>query len=171
MKLLIGDMLSLSALEERAEIPSETVELVTGAADAVAAHQHKAEAKGITLTLVKESEPVFIQANRGKIAEVLSNLIDNAIKYTDKGGSVTVSVKKQNGKAAVSVKDNGIGIERKHLPRIFERFYRTDKGRSRVEGGTGLGLAIVKHICSYYGAAVTVSSKEGLGTEVTVEFK
>ncbi|MCL2796679.1 MAG: ATP-binding protein [Firmicutes bacterium] len=171
MKALIGDMLSLSALEERAPILEETVDLGKTAGEAVAAYERRAAAKNIALTLIAGSEPVFIQANQEKMTEVFSNLIDNAIKYTDPGGVVAVAVKKQNGHAAVSVKDNGIGIERKHLPRIFERFYRTDKGRSRVEGGTGLGLAIVKHICTYYGALVTVSSKEGLGTEVAIEFK
>jgi len=101
---------------------------------------------------------------------MLINLLDNAIKFTGEGGQVHVSVSLKNGRAMViKVKDNGIGIPREHQDRIFERFYRVDKGRSRKEGGTGLGLAIVKHIVLLVNGSVQVDSRPGEGTEFTVE--
>jgi len=168
MKALIGDMLALSELEEGAEFPEETIDLKELATQVLTAHKPKASGKNIKLIL--KAEPVTITANKEKITEVISNLVDNSIKYTDTEGTVSVSIKEQNNKVILKVKDNGIGIAPKHLNRVFERFYRTDKGRSRIEGGTGLGLAIVKHICNIYNAELKINSKENIGTEVVIEF-
>ena len=101
--------------------------------------------------------------NPHQITQVDSNLIDNAIKYSNQGEiQVTLFLEEQT--AVLSVKDNGIGIAEEHHPRIFERFYRVDKGRSRSTGGTGLGLSIVKHITEAHGGRIEVDSQEGMGS-------
>jgi two-component system phosphate regulon sensor histidine kinase PhoR len=99
-----------------------------------------------------------------KIHQVVVNLLSNAISYTQEGGLVTVEVQPAEGGVEISVTDNGIGIPPEHLSRIFERFYRVDKSRSREEGGTGLGLSIVKHIVEAHGGWVNVESKAGQGS-------
>jgi two-component system phosphate regulon sensor histidine kinase PhoR len=100
---------------------------------------------------------------------MLINLIDNAIKYNSENGSVRVKAWKAEGRIVLLVKDTGIGIDRHHLTRIFERFYRVDKGRSRSMGGTGLGLSIVKHIVNLYNGDIRVESEPGKGTEFIVQ--
>ena len=95
-------------------------------------------------------------------------MIDNATKYTNDGGTVIVSVVEQNNHLIVNVEDNGVGISQKYLPRIFERFYRIDKSRSRQLGGTGLGLAIVKHIASLHNAKVDIKSEVNKGTQISI---
>ena len=102
---------------------------------------------------------------------MIYNLCDNAIKYNREGGSVTVTVGKQDGHPYFSVADTGIGIPKEHLDRIFERFYRVDKSHSRMLGGTGLGLSIVKHGAAVHNARVILDSREGEGTTVTVVFE
>ena len=102
--------------------------------------------------------------------ELIINLCDNAIRYNDKNGSVLVSVKKQGESVVLSVKDDGIGISKEHQERIFERFYRVDKSRSKETGGTGLGLAIVKHIVALHDAKIEVESEVGKGSEISVIF-
>ncbi|MCL2675136.1 MAG: ATP-binding protein [Firmicutes bacterium] len=168
MKLLIEDMLKISELEENREIYDAQFDLKSVVEQVITAALPKAENKKITLTADLESCVIF--ANAEKITEVAANLVDNAIKYTDENGAVAVRLKTENGKAILSVKDNGIGIPQKALSRVFERFYRVDKRRSTAEGGTGLGLAIVKHICNHYSAPIKIQSTEGLGTEITVMF-
>ncbi len=113
------------------------------------------------------AERLVVEANRDQIEQVLVNLIDNAIKYTPSGGSVHVTAEREGDRAAVHVADTGIGIEGRDLPRIFERFYRVDKARSRQSGGTGLGLSIVKHIVESHGGQVTVESEKGRGSQFT----
>ena len=104
------------------------------------------------------------------IEELLFNLCDNAIRYNKPGGSVAVTVGQRDGKALLSVKDSGIGIPKESQERVFERFYRVDKSRSKKTGGTGLGLAIVKHIVAQHGAELRMESVPGEGTEMTVIF-
>jgi two-component system phosphate regulon sensor histidine kinase PhoR len=99
--------------------------------------------------------------------QLLINLLDNAIKYTEEG-SITISCTEENNKLILRVKDTGIGIGKDHLSRIFERFYRVDKGRSRKQGGTGLGLAIVKHIVELYNGNIQLESQPGVGTEFKI---
>ncbi|MCL2061370.1 MAG: ATP-binding protein [Firmicutes bacterium] len=168
MKLLITDMLKISELSEHKEIHDEKMDLAAVVQNAVTAMQPKAQAKSLTLTA--DLEACAILANAEKITEVAVNLIDNAIKYTDAGGTVSVSLQTENGRAHLTVKDTGLGIPQADLRRVFERFYRVDKGRAKKEGGLGLGLAIVKHICNHYNAPIKIHSTEGTGTEITVSW-
>ncbi len=106
--------------------------------------------------------------DQARLAQAIANLVDNAIKYSSDGGIVTVSGEDRGDLVAVSVTDTGIGIPPEHLPRIFERFYRVDRSRSRALGGTGLGLSIVKHITTSHGGRVEVQSTEGRGSCFTL---
>ena len=115
-----------------------------------------------------------VEELKSQMEEVLYNLCDNAIRYTNPGGTVVVSVYRDDimyeGNVVLEVKDNGIGIPKEHQQRIFERFYRVDKSRSKETGGTGLGLAIVKHIVELHDAGLTLDSEVGRGTTIKVEF-
>ncbi len=126
----------------------------------------KAVKNKAVINLQPSASKVFkVVADQKRIRQVLINLIDNAIKYGNKGGTaITISIHDLETKYLIEVSDNGPGIEEKFLPRVFERFYRTNKGRSRAKGGTGLGLAIVKHIIEAHRQNITVKSKEGEGT-------
>ena len=104
------------------------------------------------------------------LEEVVYNLCDNAIRYNNEGGKVEVTVKPVKGKIYLCVEDNGIGISKEHQERIFERFYRVDKSRSKATGGTGLGLAIVKHIARIHSARIKLESQVDVGTTITVTF-
>lgn len=162
---LIEDILRLSRLDEGVEIPTETVQLEEIAAQAVEQLREKARQSNVTLTL--DTEPCPLQGVSRLMHEIAYNLIDNAIKYNREEGTVTVSVTKDG---VLTVKDTGIGISPEHQDRVFERFYRADKSRSRQIGGTGLGLSIVKHACLHLGASVALKSEVGKGTEITVAF-
>jgi two-component system phosphate regulon sensor histidine kinase PhoR len=128
----------------------------------------KAKQKNIHCSIKKGCEqPVEVFADKEKISRVLINLVDNAIKYGRHEGTVTAGIYNTDEKhVLIEVSDNGIGIAEEHLPRIFERFYRTDVGRSRNTGGTGLGLAICKHIIEAHGQSVHVRSKPDVGTTI-----
>ena len=115
-------------------------------------------------------QPVSIIADRGMIEELVMNLCDNAIRYNRKKGRVIVSTYTEDGRGVLSVEDTGIGIPETSCNRVFERFYRVDKSRSKESGGTGLGLAIVKHIVAIHKADIELNSKEGSGTTVKVIF-
>ena len=101
----------------------------------------------------------------------MENLISNAISYNKVGGEISVTLTEGNGGACLQVKDTGIGIDKKHIPLLCQRFYRVDKSHSKKTGGTGLGLAIVKHICALYGATLDIESELDIGTVVSVTFK
>ncbi|MBU2649511.1 MAG: sensor histidine kinase [Bacteroidetes bacterium] len=126
----------------------------------------KAKKRDIKIKLDRNYEkPIFISADKKRIRQVLINLIDNSIKYgRDHDGKTVISFFDMDEHVLVEVTDNGIGIDKENIPRIFERFYRTDKGRSREQGGTGLGLAIVKHIIEAHNEAINVRSSLGIGT-------
>jgi two-component system phosphate regulon sensor histidine kinase PhoR len=127
--------------------------------------QPTAERKGISLAAtLSTSDVVQVLGDKERLRQVMLNLIDNAVKYTEGGGRVDVMATDEGQMARISVADTGCGIPRDHLPRIFERFYRVDKDRSRELGGTGLGLAIVKHIVEAHGTKVEVESEAGKGT-------
>ena len=111
-----------------------------------------------------------MRGNRGILEEIVYNLTDNAIKYNRPGGGVTVSLHAEHGKPTLRVRDTGIGIPASVQDRIFERFFRADKGRSKAIDGTGLGLSIVKHGAGFHGAEISVDSTEGVGTVITVSF-
>ncbi|KNY27049.1 two-component system histidine kinase PnpS [Pseudobacteroides cellulosolvens] len=127
-----------------------------------------AEKKGIKLHFEIENY-ITIDANKNRIKQMLINLVDNAIKYNKDNGTVTIKAIKKEGTITFTIKDTGIGIDEEHIPRIFERFYRVDKGRSRNMGGTGLGLSIVKHIVNLYNGSINVTSKPGSGTEFIIQ--
>ncbi|HUD65445.1 MAG TPA: ATP-binding protein [Candidatus Sulfotelmatobacter sp.] len=128
-----------------------------------------AQEKAITLRTTTE-DSVYVEGDRTRLQQVVANLIDNAIKYTQECGTVEVSVHSESGKAVLQVSDNGGGIPAEAVPHVFERFYRVDKARSRASGGAGLGLSIAKAICAAHGAEISVSSQEGRGSCFRVEF-
>jgi two-component system, OmpR family, phosphate regulon sensor histidine kinase PhoR len=163
LDLLIQDLLTISALESgRMKLDLSPVNLPSLAGKVFAHLQTKAEAKQVTL--VNELPEFAAQADANRLDQVLANLVDNAIKYGKAGGTVTVGGKKLDGGALeIFVRDDGPGIPAEALPRVFERFYRVDKARSRDQGGTGLGLAIVKHIVQAHGGEVRCESELGKG--------
>ena len=131
-----------------------------------------AKAKNITLKFGADTNiGLFVYADREKIRQVLVNLVTNSIKYGIDNGRTKISIYDMVDNFLVEISDNGIGIEEKHLPRLFERFYRVDRSRTRAEGGTGLGLAIVKHIVEAHGQTVNVRSTQGLGSTFSFTVK
>ncbi|MEW5867078.1 MAG: two-component system histidine kinase PnpS, partial [Bacillota bacterium] len=162
---IISDLLELSSLESKgSEIRKSPVALRSVVDAALGVIQDKAEARNIRIDV--EIEPDFprVPGDEDLLVQVFVNLLDNAVKYTQEGGSVKVSASRDDGTTRVDVSDTGIGIAPEHLPRVFERFYRIDKARSRQLGGTGLGLSIVKHIVERHGGTVSVSSTPGKGS-------
>jgi two-component system phosphate regulon sensor histidine kinase PhoR len=124
----------------------------------------QAQKKNITIQVNVLKTLIKVNADRFRIRQVLANLLANSIKYGKENGEIAITIHADKEKVSISISDNGIGIEEKHLSRIFERFYRADKGRSREQGGTGLGLSIVKHIIEAHHQTISVSSKENEGT-------
>lgn len=166
---MINDILQLSELDTReTEVETERLNLYHMAATCVEMLKITAEPHGITLQMKGDS--AWIEGNRGLIEEMLYNLCSNAIRYNKENGNVIVSVVETEEGTKLQVADTGIGIPKKHQERIFERFYRVDKSRSKERGGTGLGLAIVKHIAAEHHARISLESEEGIGTIITVMF-
>lgn len=170
---LVMDMLKLSNIEnlqslKAAEESATEVELSDIAAEVIEALEAEAAKKNLTVRLEGKGT---VLADPRKIYEIINNLYSNAVNYNVLNGSIKVSIEKTDEGTVLKVADTGIGIDKKHIPRLCERFYRVDKSRSKKTGGTGLGLAIVKHVCALYGAELNISSEEGVGTTVTVVFK
>ena len=165
---LIEDIIRLSQLDEAVPIPREPMELREVAEDVAASLQDSAAAKGVSLTVT--GEEAELQGVPGLVREMVFNLCDNAIKYNVPGGTVEVSVARREGGALLTVRDTGIGIPPKYQGRVFERFFRVDKSRSKASGGTGLGLSIVKHGAQYHGAKISLRSQPDRGTEISVLF-
>ncbi len=168
LNLLASDLLELAETEsgQREATPEETAlsELVDEVFDTV---RPMAERKGIEMvSLVRTGERLVV--DRGGLSRILVNLVSNAVSYTPQGGHVTLSTIRQNDGMALNIEDNGIGIPSECLPRVFERFYRVDRARSRESGGTGLGLSIVKHLTELLGGSVSVVSEPGKGTVFTL---
>jgi two-component system, OmpR family, phosphate regulon sensor histidine kinase PhoR len=168
---LIDDLLTLAVIEreeEEASLVFETCKLSEIVKAAV--HDHEAPAAAKRIAVTENIDPsITVRINIPLFEQAVGNLIDNAIKYSESGKSVEVAViKRENGEVAVAVSDHGIGIAGEHLTRIFERFYRVDKARSRKLGGTGLGLAIVKHITALHGGRTTVESIPGKGSTFSI---
>jgi len=166
LEAIVEDLLSLSRIEkeaEREEILLEDWSLREVLASAVQVCEVKASAKHIPLELSCR-EDMRAKINPALLEQAVVNLIDNAVEYSDSGKPVRVEAGKEEGGVVIRVQDQGCGIEKKHLDRLFERFYRVDKGRSRKLGGTGLGLAIVKHIIQAHGGRVSVESRPGRGS-------
>ncbi|EET62083.1 ATPase/histidine kinase/DNA gyrase B/HSP90 domain protein [Marvinbryantia formatexigens DSM 14469] len=167
--MLINDILRLSELDSSEDVlVKETVDLYELAEKCVDMMQVNAEKHHVTLRLAGGS--CFIQANREMIEEVMYNLCSNAIRYNVPDGSVVMTVGMEGNHAVLTVEDTGIGIPEEDQKRIFERFYRVDKSRSKSTGGTGLGLAIVKHAVAKHGAEIGLWSKTGVGTRMRVVF-
>ena len=161
---LVQDLLTLSELEEHGiELQLEDVDLKEIAGQMLRLFEKRARDKGIELKLSAPDANYSLRADRFKLEQVFINLLDNAVKYTDKG-EVELTLARENGKAVIRVRDTGAGIAPEHLPRLFERFYVVDKGRSRQLGGTGLGLSIVKHIVLLHSGEISVESTPGAGT-------
>lgn len=166
---LVEDIIRLSHLDEGAdEMKREDVDLFALADETVKALRAEAESAHVAVEL--EGERAVVRGVSQLLQSIVFNLCDNAIKYNRPNGRVTVAVKPENGGAVLSVADTGIGIPPEHQDRIFERFYRVDKSRSKELGGTGLGLSIVKHAARLHNAKIELSSTEGIGTAVTVSF-
>jgi len=166
---LINDIIRLSELDHT-EIGTdfESIDLYALAKDCAQNIQVNAKRRGIDFVL--EGVPCVVNGNRHMLCELIENLCENGIRYNNEGGFVHLTVGEKNGRAILTVEDNGIGIPEKHKERVFERFYRVDKSRSKATGGTGLGLAIVKHIVAIHSAKIELESEVGRGTTISVKF-
>ena len=165
---LINDILRLSELDASTEVPMEEIDLYELAEKCVNMMQINAEKQNVTLMLT--GKPTKMQANREMMEELLYNLVSNAIRYNRPYGNVVVSVSREDDHVNLTVEDTGIGISQADQERVFERFYRVDKSRSKSTGGTGLGLAIVKHVVQCHGARLNMKSQLGSGTRIEIKF-
>jgi len=165
---LIEDVLDLSRIES-GQVRSRPVDVPVArlVGTLVRDLQPQLDARELTLEIAEKGEGVA-WADRRALEQILGNLLDNAAKYTEPGGRIEVRVLEEGSRVRIEVEDDGLGIPAEDLPRIFERFYRVDKARSRDLGGTGLGLSIVKHLVQAQGGEVSVRSELGRGTTFTV---
>lgn len=166
---LVKDLVSLSQMETgEIRMHKERIDLRLLTLEVCEQLENKANQRNTVLKIKPDQMPhAWVKADPQRITQVMTNLIENAIKYGNDNGKVIVHFEEDKKHFVISVRDNGPGIPSEHLPRIFERFYRVDKSRSREKGGTGLGLAIVKHILSAHGSKITVASKVDKGTTFT----
>ena len=165
LEALLEDLLALSRLEKAEEVPEAgvAVDLVSLVDRSLETVRGLADERQVTLDFEPQPVPAF-PGSEEALDRLLLNLLENAIKYNRRGGTVSVELARQGGEVVLAVADSGIGVPQPDLPRIFERFYRVDSGRSREEGGTGLGLAIVKHAAQLHGGRVEVESALGRGS-------
>ena len=156
----------LSKIESKEfQLKIEVIPLPDFISDVIVFVKEAAEKKKVSISQSKISSSLAVEADRNYLEQILINLLDNAIKYTPEGGKVTISaIEKNQREIQFSIEDNGIGIPKEDIPRIFERFYRVDKGRSQELGGTGLGLSIVKHLVQAHGGRIWVESQLGKGS-------
>ena len=170
---IIDDLETISQLEVGAlELDIEKYDFTQQIKDTVEGLEFQANKKGVKLQLSKKyDKPIKVYADKFRIRLVLGNLITNSIKYGKEGGKTSIGLDFYKDQILIEIKDNGIGIDEKHLPRLFERFYRVDKGRSREQGGTGLGLAIVKHIIEAHHETINIESSLGKGTTIVFTLK
>lgn len=172
MQSLIQDLLDLSKIEQQGyKLTIAEVNLVEVIEEIIMILKEKAKSKGIELAFYHEKEEMFIEADSERLKQIFINLINNAITYTPSGGKVTLKMRDGRQGVEVLVKDTGIGVSEEEIPRIFERFYRVDRARSRNSGGTGLGLAIVKHLIEAHHGQIDVESAVGEGTTFKVNLK
>ena len=165
---LVEDLLTLSKLEDDTQTPAEELfdvrELIYDVA---------ADARGLSAgrhSITCEVQPAYLKGSREELRSAFANLASNAVRYTPEGGRILLSWTVREGKGVFSVEDSGIGIPEEHIPRLTERFYRVDRGRSRESGGTGLGLAIVKHVLMRHQAGLEIRSTPGAGSTFSVAF-
>lgn len=165
---IVEDLLTLSRLEAAGEeFAKDGIQISGVVADILDRFSHPASRAGVVLDVDLEDDLMAVQAEPRALGQVFSNLVENGIKYTGEGGTVLICARNDDRRVVITVSDTGIGIPKEHLPRIFERFYRVDYGRSRQVGGTGLGLAIVKHLVRKLGGDIEVHSTPGKGTVFT----
>jgi two-component system sensor histidine kinase SenX3 len=164
----IEDLLELSRIELGESPHRELVSVGTVAAEAVERVRHLAESRGITIEVSEPSRRLNAIGDRRQLMSAVANLVENGVKYSDPGSTVEVAARTDGTWVDIAVCDHGIGIPARDLDRIFERFYRVDRARSRETGGTGLGLAIVRHVATNHGGNVSVSSQEGAGSTFTL---
>ena len=169
LELLIDDILNLSKIESGVSDLDEEVDINKVVTNLLSLLKPKAVEKNINLELSLGDELPLIEGNYNQLSRMMINLIDNAIKYTPENGTVEVKAREEQEKLIIEVEDNGLGIPEEDLARIFERFYRVDKGRSRKLGGTGLGLSIVKHIVENHNGEIDVKSELEQGTTFIIE--
>jgi signal transduction histidine kinase len=167
---LIADLLDLSRLEDPADVSQEPVDVSAISIQQLEAVRNEAEGKAINLTSSVEPN-VFVEGDKQQLSLMLRNLLDNAVRYTPSGGSVRMDVRREDHQAIMSVSDTGIGIPLEAQERIFERFYRVDRARSRDKGGTGLGLAIVKHAVELHGGVIELDSELEQGSTFRVRLQ
>jgi two-component system phosphate regulon sensor histidine kinase PhoR len=166
---LIEDLLALSEIEKNETAANaEEINIYHSTRNIMDMLGEVAKSREISLLYNCQNELPLLLGNEGWFKQMMVNLVDNAIKYTNEGGEVRVNVVHEGDDIKLTVKDNGVGISEEHLDRLFERFYRVDKARSRSIGGTGLGLAIVKHVVKSFNGTIDVKSEFGIGTEFTV---
>lgn len=170
MQTLVEDILELSLIEAgNIHIESQGVHLKPIIEDVIESLKQRAEQNHIKI-VNRVDENIFVYADPKRLEQMLTNLIDNGIKFNREGGSVTITHESNETRDCIRIKDTGDGIPPEHLPRIFERFYRVDRARSRDLGGTGLGLAIVKHLARAHDGEATVQSTYGVGSTFAIEF-
>jgi two-component system phosphate regulon sensor histidine kinase PhoR len=170
LNAIVDDLLSLARLEEgdeKRKISLAKSPLREVLSSAIELSRVKAEERQVSIDLDCD-KALEVKINADLLEQAILNLLDNAIKYSEVGGKVQISARREDKEVTIAVRDNGCGIDRRHLSRIFERFYVIDKGRSRELGGTGLGLAIVKHIAQVHGGYVTVQSSPGEGSTFAI---
>lgn len=167
MSRIVDDLLDLSRVEFGGTEEWTDIDLGRVLVEVVGTNQHAAKRQGLGLSLTGSAE-LLMRGDRAQLVSMFSNLVDNAIKYSEAGGVVSVESATQGDEILVTVTDHGIGIAERDQKRIFERFYRVDKARSRATGGTGLGLSIVRHIVLEHGGSIDVRSEEGVGSTFTV---
>lgn len=165
---LIDDIIRLSRLDEQVPVPMSRVSLTAVCREVLATLGMMAEKRWVTLSLT--GPEVFVRGSAGMLSELMTNLCENAVKYNREGGSVTVEISRDPaaGVVTAAVRDTGIGIPAASFQRVFERFYRVDKSRSKQTGGTGLGLSIAKHLVEYHGGSIALESALGEGSVFTV---
>jgi two-component system phosphate regulon sensor histidine kinase PhoR len=169
LTVLIEDILELSEIETmKQDVRIDDYNLEDIIKEVIDIVSQNAEKKNIQVYYDMEPSISQVHVNRDRLKQMLINLVDNGIKYNNPGGEVRIVCKRFNKNIEFHVCDNGIGIANEHIPRLFERFYRVDKGRSRNQGGTGLGLSIVKHIVNLYNGDIQVKSEVGKGTEFII---
>jgi len=165
----VDDLLELSRIEAGGEVPHEPVPvrmIVTGAVDRI---RPAADLRGITIHADGVPERVTTLGERRQLVSAVANLLDNAVKYSPPGSEVSLRATSDGSRVTIEVEDHGLGIPARAVERIFERFYRVDRARSRDTGGTGLGLSIVRHIAANHGGDVTVRSEEGVGSTFVLD--
>jgi len=168
--MLIEDVLELSEIESNhsaADMQFDSCDIADVISEVINVVNGPALKKSIMIHTDIE-EGLKVKADKHRVKQLFINLVDNAIKYSDDNGEIFINAFTLDNKVIIKVRDTGIGIAEEHLPRIFERFYRVDKSRTRNTGGTGLGLSIVKHIVQLYNGDLSVNSELGKGTEFTI---